>query len=106
MIPSIPVDPERRRQVGTALLAVLPERCVLLDPEDTRPCECDGLAAYRQMPMAVTLPGNEEADRTALEVAEEISRMTAIAHLQSGTGTPVRHWIELIDRALAGAPAR
>jgi glycolate oxidase iron-sulfur subunit len=24
-----------------------------------------------------------------------------IAHLQSGTGTPVAHWIELIDRALA-----
>ncbi|MDQ2821408.1 MAG: glycolate oxidase subunit GlcF [Pseudomonadota bacterium] len=25
-----------------------------------------------------------------------------LSHLQSGTGTPVTHWIELIDRALAG----
>ena len=25
-----------------------------------------------------------------------------ITHLQSGTGTPVRHWIELLDQALAG----
>jgi glycolate oxidase iron-sulfur subunit len=25
-----------------------------------------------------------------------------VSHLQSGTGTPVTHWIELIDRALAG----
>jgi glycolate oxidase iron-sulfur subunit len=29
-----------------------------------------------------------------------------ITHLQSGTETPVLHWIELVDRALAGAPAR
>jgi glycolate oxidase iron-sulfur subunit len=29
-----------------------------------------------------------------------------ITHLQSGTDTPVTHWIELIDRALAGASAR
>ena len=25
-----------------------------------------------------------------------------ISHLQSGTGTPVRHWIELVDERLAG----
>ena len=28
------------------------------------------------------------------------------AHLQSGTQTPVLHWIELIDRALAGRKRR
>jgi glycolate oxidase iron-sulfur subunit len=28
------------------------------------------------------------------------------AHLQSGTLTPVLHWIELIDRALAGRKQR
>jgi glycolate oxidase len=33
---------------------------VLADPEDTRPYECDGLAAYRQLPMIVTLPDSEE----------------------------------------------
>jgi glycolate oxidase iron-sulfur subunit len=25
-----------------------------------------------------------------------------IQHLQSGTGLPVRHWVELLDEALAG----
>ena len=25
-----------------------------------------------------------------------------ISHLQSGTATPVRHWIELVDERLAG----
>ena len=28
-----------------------------------------------------------------------------LTHLQSGTDTPVRHWIELVDQALAGASA-
>ncbi len=28
-----------------------------------------------------------------------------ITHLQAGTGTPVRHWIELIDARLGGQPA-
>lgn len=28
-----------------------------------------------------------------------------ITHLQSGTGTPVRHWVELLDEALASAQA-
>ena len=26
-----------------------------------------------------------------------------ITHLQSGTGTPVRHWVEVLDEALAPA---
>jgi len=54
-------DTERERQtlVG-ALRAVLPERSVLFAEEDTRPYECDGLAAYRQLPRAVVLPESEE----------------------------------------------
>ena len=28
-----------------------------------------------------------------------------VSHLQAGTGTPVSHWIELLDRVLAGRPA-
>src|SRR5690606_5832467 len=30
------------------------------------------------------------------------SNMGCITHLQSGTATPVRHWIEVVDQALAG----
>jgi glycolate oxidase iron-sulfur subunit len=26
-----------------------------------------------------------------------------LTHLQSGTGTPVRHWVEWVDRALPAA---
>ena len=39
--------------------AFLPERAVLFEEEDTRPYECDGLTAYRQLPMVVVLPETE-----------------------------------------------
>ena len=48
-----------KRQVVAALLAALPAHCVLHEEEDTRPYECDGLSAYRQLPMVVALPENE-----------------------------------------------
>ena len=41
----------RSRDVG-ALREFLPERAILHE-EDTRPYECDGLTAYRQLPMVV-----------------------------------------------------
>jgi len=37
----------------------LPPHCLLVDEEDLRPYECDGLTAYRQLPLAVCLPENE-----------------------------------------------
>jgi glycolate oxidase len=83
MIPSIPVDPERRRAVATALRAVLPARCVLADPEDTRPYECDGLAAYRQLPMVVTLPDDEAQVLAILKVCRDL----AVPIVPRGAGT-------------------
>jgi glycolate oxidase len=50
---------ERQREVVAALRTVVPEDCVLYNEEDTRPYECDGLSAYRQLPMVVTLPRDE-----------------------------------------------
>ncbi len=41
------------------LKPILSEDSLLWDPEDTIPYECDGLAAYRQMPLAVALPHTE-----------------------------------------------
>jgi glycolate oxidase len=38
----------------------LAEDALLWQPEDTIPYECDGLAAYRKMPLAVALPENED----------------------------------------------
>jgi glycolate oxidase len=49
------------------LRAFLPQRAVLHEEEDTRPYECDGLTAYRQLPMVVALPETEEQVRRILQ---------------------------------------
>jgi glycolate oxidase len=54
-----PFTATRQREVVEALRAQLPQRCILSHEEDTRPYECDGLVAYRQLPMAVLLPEDE-----------------------------------------------
>jgi len=51
----------------SALRAFLPGRAVLHEEEDTRPYECDGLTAYRQLPMVVALPETEEQVRRVLQ---------------------------------------
>lgn len=51
---------DRQRHVVDVLNAVLPKGAVLFNEEDTRPYECDGFSAYRQLPMVVALPENEE----------------------------------------------
>jgi len=53
------IDFQRQKQVAEALRAFLPERCVLWAREDTQPYECDGLTAYRRVPMVVALPETE-----------------------------------------------
>jgi glycolate oxidase len=45
---------------------ILPAESVLFEPEDLKPFECDGLSAYRQIPLAVVLPESEEQVREIL----------------------------------------
>ena len=61
------IDIARQREVAKALRGFLPERAVLWEEEDTRPYECDGLTAYRQVPMVVALPETEEQVQRVLE---------------------------------------
>jgi glycolate oxidase len=58
---------KRQAQVASALREFLPARAVLWEEEDTRPYECDGLTAYRQLPMVVALPETEEEVRRILQ---------------------------------------
>ena len=62
-----PPAASRQSEVARALREFLPARAVLFDEEDTRPYECDGLTAYRQLPMVVALPETEEQVRRILE---------------------------------------
>jgi glycolate oxidase len=45
-----------KQEIISALLHILPEDAVLFEQEDIHPYECDGLSAYRRLPMVVVLP--------------------------------------------------
>ncbi len=77
-------DPEKQRQVVQALLKVLPAASVLFHTEDTKPYECDGLAAYSQLPMIVILPESEQQILAALAVCRKLS--VPVVPRGAGTG--------------------
>ena len=74
----------RQREVVAALRALLPAHCVLFNEEDTRPYECDGLAAYRQLPMVVVLPEDEAQVAAILTTCRDLK--VAIVPRGAGTG--------------------
>ncbi|MDY0013508.1 MAG: FAD-linked oxidase C-terminal domain-containing protein [Rhodocyclaceae bacterium] len=49
----------RQSELVAALTQVVPASAVLYAAEDVRPYECDGLSAFRQMPLVVVLPETE-----------------------------------------------
>ncbi|MDE2584248.1 MAG: FAD-binding protein [Betaproteobacteria bacterium] len=50
----------------------LPEARVYAETEDIRPFECDGLTAYRQLPLVVVLPETEAEVRQVLQTCHEL----------------------------------
>jgi glycolate oxidase len=74
----------RQQEVARALGAFLPARAVLHEEEDTRPYECDGLTAYRQVPMVVALPETEEQVRRILKVC--VAMNVPVVPRGAGTG--------------------
>ena len=49
-----------KQDIIKALQGILPENAVLFEAEDLHPYECDGLSAYRRLPMVVALPDSVE----------------------------------------------
>jgi len=72
-------------------------------PADSHLC-CGSAGAYSvlQPELAHRLRDRKLADLGALQAQTIVSaNMGCIQHLQSGTPTPVRHWIEVVDQALS-----
>jgi glycolate oxidase len=80
----VPVDTARQREVATALRAFMPEEAVLWEREAVQPFECDGLSAYRQVPMVVALPEDESQVRRILQTCHRL-RVPVVAR-GAGTG--------------------
>jgi len=66
------------------LRAFLSVEAVLYEPEDLRPYECDGLSAYRQMPLVVALPRTEEQIVSILKLC--YATQTPVVARGAGTG--------------------
>jgi glycolate oxidase len=60
----------RRDEIVAGLRAIVPESGVIADPIRLRPYETDGLAAYKQSPLAVVLP----------ETTEQVAAVLAFLH--------------------------
>jgi glycolate oxidase len=75
---------DRQQQVVARLRDILPAGALLFREEDTRPFECDGLTAFRQLPMVVTLPQTEEQVRAILKVCHELE--VPVVARGAGTG--------------------
>src|SRR6266446_5128211 len=62
----------------------MPARAVLWEEEDTRPYECDGLTAYRRVPMVVALPETEGEVQRVLQTCSSIG--VPVVPRGAGTG--------------------
>ena len=65
------LEPQRRDALIAALTSILPVGALLSRTEQTRPYECDGLSAFRQLPVAVCLPDTEAQVQQVLRICRE-----------------------------------
>jgi glycolate oxidase len=78
------INLQQQRKVAQALRAFMPERSVLWQEEDTRPYECDGLTAYRRVPMVVALPETEAEVQRILQTCHALG--VPVVPRGAGTG--------------------
>jgi glycolate oxidase len=77
--------PEASRGLLIAKLrAVLPSHVVLTEAESLKPYECDGLSAYRQLPMVAVLPSTLDEVKNVMKIAS--GTQTKVVARGSGTG--------------------
>jgi glycolate oxidase len=74
----------RQALVVAALSPLLPAHALLYRREDTVPYECDGLTAYRQLPLLVALPETEDQVAAVLKACHAL-RVPVVAR-GAGTG--------------------
>ena len=72
-----------KARVVEALNKVLPPGTLMYDTEDLRPYECDGLAAYRALPLVVALPTTEEQVVAVLRICHQMG----VPMVARGAGT-------------------
>ena len=106
----LPRDVERR--LLKALRAALPQGALLTSEEERRPYECDGLSAYRRLPLLVAMPETTEQVCAVLKICHELG--VPVVARGAGTGLsggalPLENGVLLslvkLNRILAVDPA-
>ncbi len=77
-------DPVDRARLVARLQALLPAAQVLHTTESLRPYECDGLSAYRRLPLVAVLPDTIEQVQVILRLCHELS--VPVVARGAGTG--------------------
>ncbi len=77
-------DPAARAALLKALRSFLPADAILEQEEELRPYECDGLSAYRQLPMLVVLPHTLDQVQRVMRLCH--SREIPVVARGAGTG--------------------
>ena len=89
----------RRREIIAALRAIVPGEGVIVDESELRAYECDGLTAYRQLPMLVVLPSTTEQVSQVLRTCKEMG----VKVVPRGAGTSLSGGaLPLADGVLLG----
>lgn len=73
-----------KKPLLSELFKILPSKAVLHEAEDMHPYECDGLSAYRKLPMIVLLPETTEQVQAILRLCYE--REVPVVARGAGTG--------------------
>ena len=76
-------DPAEVALLADHFRRFLPREAVITDEEELRPYECDGLSAYRQLPMVVVIPESHDQVARVLALCSE-RRVPVVAR---GAGT-------------------
>ena len=83
-----PAPPKHYTFDRPALIArlrnIVPAHCLLLDTEELRPYECDGLSAYREIPLLAVLPETIEQVQAILRACHELG--VPVVARGAGTG--------------------
>jgi len=77
-------NPAARADLLKALRSFLPPNAVLEHEEELRPYECDGLSAYRQLPLVVVLPHTLDQVQRVMRLCQ--SRGIPVVARGAGTG--------------------
>lgn len=72
-----------KQQLVQIFSTIVPENSLLFDSEDLKPYECDGLSAYRQLPLMVLLPETVEQIQQIVRICYQYQ----IAVVTRGAGT-------------------